>query len=635
LVKNGLGDSDLTFDPLKAKLKKAQCMERNMNSISKLSVIMLIVFFLFLNFGCSDEDDGSISVATTIDDTTTDTTSDVTPDATSDATTDTEDPSPVQATALSFEDFDFDEDQISGSLQITSATDETYVDEYRLYWGSSATSKLTMITSYTADGSNPNPSHSFAADTAVPENATHLLVYSVYTDSATSTVFESSPTSLDIPDACIVLVKDIRDGTFASLPDAFTPMDGVLYFTAADSSGNTELWKSDGTAIGTVMVKDINTSGNSNPKSLTAVNGTLYFGAVDNAGNQELWKSDGTIAGTVKVTNFGGGENSYYFSDITEMNGEIFFPMEMNSGTELWKSNGTVDNKTQVTWIEPMSQHAFEYSNLVIMNNKLFFNANDESNGSNKELWSSNGDASQDLVEDIDANPNVSSNPGALTVINGTLFFSADGNSVSPNRELWKSDGTPAGTVLVKDIDSNNTTSGNPNSLTAIGNSLYFTANDGVHGTELWISDGTLANTKMVSDINPAGDNSIYGMTEYKGEIYFSAKDNASNSNELWKTDGTEAGTDLVKDIYEGTVDGGSPTYLTVFSDYLYFFASNATNNRELWRTDGTESGTIPVSDFPNGNICSECRLKAAGDKLFIRGTDGSTGDELFMFYYK
>ncbi len=79
-------------------------------------------------------------------------------------------------------------------------------------------------------------------------------------------------------------------------------MNGRLYFQASDGSNGAELWKSDGTSSGTVLVKDIlpGASGG-NPGSLTNVNGTLYFRAADGSNGYELWKSDGTSAGTVLV----------------------------------------------------------------------------------------------------------------------------------------------------------------------------------------------------------------------------------------------------------------------------------------------------------------------------------------------
>ena len=70
------------------------------------------------------------------------------------------------------------------------------------------------------------------------------------------------------------------------------------------------------------------------------------------------------------------------------------------------------------------------------------------------------------------------------TAVGNTLYFTADNGT--NGRELWKSDGTASGTVLVKDINSGSN-SGSPYHLTAIGTTLYFRASDVAYGTELWM----------------------------------------------------------------------------------------------------------------------------------------------------
>ncbi len=77
---------------------------------------------------------------------------------------------------------------------------------------------------------------------------------------------------------------------------------GMVFFGATDGVAGVELWKSDGTAAGTVMVKDIYSGPfSSDVKYLTNVNGTVFFVANDGTNGAELWKSDGTAAGTVMV----------------------------------------------------------------------------------------------------------------------------------------------------------------------------------------------------------------------------------------------------------------------------------------------------------------------------------------------
>ena len=53
------------------------------------------------------------------------------------------------------------------------------------------------------------------------------------------------------------MVKDINNGSTGNYAQFFTAVGSTLYFQANDGTHGGELWKSDGTAAGTVMVKDI------------------------------------------------------------------------------------------------------------------------------------------------------------------------------------------------------------------------------------------------------------------------------------------------------------------------------------------------------------------------------------------
>jgi ELWxxDGT repeat protein len=219
------------------------------------------------------------------------------------------------------------------------------------------------------------------------------------------------------------------------------------------------------------------------------------------------------------------------------------------------------------------------------------------------------------------------SSPGYLTAVGNTLFFSATG--VSGGKELWKSDGTAAGTVLVKDIRPGLSTS-YPVSLTAVGNTLFFRADDGVNGGELWKSDGTAAGTVLVGDIRPGSSGSYPRHLTAVGSTLFFSADNGVNGRELWKSDGTAAGTVLVKDIRPGS-SNSYPGNLTAVGNTLFFTADNGVNGRELWKSDGTAAGTVLVKDIRPGSSNSyPSNLTAVGNTLFFTADNGVNGRELW-----
>jgi ELWxxDGT repeat protein len=402
-------------------------------------------------------------------------------------------------------------------------------------------------------------------------------------------------------------------------------VNGTLFFRANDGTSGNELWKSNGTDAGTVLVKDIRSgSDGSYGRYLTNVNGTLFFKAANGTNGQELWKSNGTEAGTVLVKDIRSGSFSSYPHHLTNVNGTLFFRADDGTGDELWKSDGTDTGTVRVKDINSGGGRS-NPRYLTNVNGTLFFRATNGTNG--EELWKSDGtEAGTVLVKDIGSGGS-SSYPRELTNVNGTLFFRA--YDVTNGYELWKSDGTDTGTVRVKDIRSGSYHS-NPDYLTNVNGTLFFRANDGTGGTELWKSDGTDSGTVRVKDINSGSGDSIPRLlTNVDGTLFFRAN-NGTNGEELWKSNGTEAGTVLVKDIGSGS-SSSNPRYLTNVDGTLFFRANNGTNGEELWKSNGTDAGTVLVKDIRSGSSGSNLYyLTNVNGTLFFRANNGTNGEELW-----
>ncbi|RYD60254.1 MAG: hypothetical protein EOP83_19815, partial [Verrucomicrobiaceae bacterium] len=109
-------------------------------------------------------------------------------------------------------------------------------------------------------------------------------------------------------------------------PSNLAAFQGNVWFTATDASGKKGVWRSDGTAAGTVVVKDTwhDTSPVQEPVGFSVVEGKLTFW-VDLRSAQGLWQSDGTTEGTVAVTApdyFKSGSKS----PVADFNGVAIFP---------------------------------------------------------------------------------------------------------------------------------------------------------------------------------------------------------------------------------------------------------------------------------------------------------------------
>jgi ELWxxDGT repeat protein len=425
------------------------------------------------------------------------------------------------------------------------------------------------------------------------------------------------------------LLSDVSPGGTSSGASGFTQINNRVIFAATDPHGN-ELWASDGSSTGTLLVKDINAGSlGSNPVSLTNVSGTLFFSANDGVHGTELWESDGSAAGTILVKDINPGASSSNPGQLTNVNGTLFFVANDGTiGTELWRSDGTAGGTVLVKDIFTGGSGSYPYS-LTNVNGTLFFKANNGLSGG--ELWKSDGTATGTvLVADIKSGFQ-GSYPSHLTNVNGTLFFSADNGNIG--RELWKSDGTAGGTVLVKDVDPlffMHPYSSNPRYLTNVNGTLFFIAEDG-SGTELWKSDGTTTGTNALTASGTFPSN----LTNVNGALFFQlAVPTGSTYNfELWRSDGTNSGTLPLLNIGASESSYAGPlSFYTNASGTLFFVADGGrteSKEYELWESNGTAAGSHQVADiFPGPGGSYPYALSSVGGSLLFTADDGVHGFE-------
>jgi len=454
----------------------------------------------------------------------------------------------------------------------------------------------------------------------------------------------------------VVLVQDINPGFSNS---AYPTEADVLPVAEDDSSDSFS-------SIPRPNPSGSPTPDSSFPTSLVEFNDRLYFNANNGENGSELFVSDGTDKGTQLVTDLRPGASNYGYAyssfpySLVEFQEKLYFTANVaDNGNELFLSDGTADGTQLLVDLYP-GENKYDFvnssypSNLVELNDKLYFTANNGENGN--ELYVSDGTAGgTQLLVDLYPGENKygginASYPSNLVGLNDKLYFTA--NNGENGNELYVSDGTAEGTQLLVDLYPGENNYGNNssyiNSLVEFNDQLYFSADDGKNGRELFVSDGTGSGTELLVDLYP-GENKYgningsdpSGFVEFNGKLYFTAN-NGENGYELFATDGTGSGTSLVADIHQGTSSSGysyssSPSNLVEFNDKLYFTANDGVNGNELYVSDGTAGGTQLVADIYPGsdNYGSAAgsypsNLTVFGDELFFAANNGETGTELY-----
>jgi ELWxxDGT repeat protein len=407
------------------------------------------------------------------------------------------------------------------------------------------------------------------------------------------------------------------------------PGPARLFFAADDGVHGLELWGTDGTPGGTVMIKDIHPTASSNPIGFTTLGDFTYFTANDGTHGNELWKTDGTAANTAMVMDINPGAASSSPAELTVVGSELFFTAQAGAnGRQIWKTDGTAAN-TQVVSNVPTLISA---SSLQAFHGAVYFRGRTVAHGF--ELWKAD---SSGVAEVVDLNPDAGHGlncQGGFTEYNDALYFSADNGTTGC--ELWRSDGTANETKLVMDINPGPTGT-NVFNLTVVGNILFFSANTPESGLELWRTNGTPTGTSMVKDIVPGAGS--------PGPAYFTALSTPSGNELLFSclypggsmlcaSDGTAAGTISLGQppAVPGTTKGLTTALGKVFFQAQGGHTSGTSDGAELWVTDGTNAGTVQLKDInPGGNGSFPTLFRPVGNKVVFEATTDATGNELWV----
>jgi ELWxxDGT repeat protein len=325
-------------------------------------------------------------------------------------------------------------------------------------------------------------------DLAEGQSSTRFNYLKVFKDTLFLIVYREGQNQL-----CKLIGNEVVEiSSIANNINSFVTCGNYLYFLALNQSAYT-LWVSDGTAGGTVALNEFEIC-----NQFTAVNGKLFFSASEiDQGNEELWSTDGTQLGTDMVKDIGAG----YSSEPTQLinfNNKLFFTAYTNeSGREIWQSDGTEENTFQIADINPGSQSALNKANFYNWGNILFFSANSGTNGF--ELWKTDGGESGTvLVKDIKSGSE-SSFPLPMASNENAIYFQA--YDTEHGTELWKSNGDDTGTELMADILTGMQSS-TPTNILLNSTEVFFIAETADNGRQIWKMDLDPAQTSIDKNLD-------------------------------------------------------------------------------------------------------------------------------------
>ena len=332
-------------------------------------------------------------------------------------------------------------------------------------------------------------------------------------------------------------VSNLNDPNFTALGN------GTVMFIGEDASLGRELWRTDGTAAGTVLLADLapgDASGD--PYDFTPLgDGRAVFGANRGFPSGEVWITDGTAAGTVRLATV----RAASFLSLGDGRA-LFAGDDVVRGNEPWITDGTAAGTVPLADLTPGTSGSFPRDPVLVRAGLAVFVAQ-TSGGCDYGIWSTDGTAAGTVQIGTYARtgPFVSAT-GSAPLGNGHVALAFGADPYRGSGATVFSDGTAAGTVVLDGVAL-------ARGFTPIagGRALFF-AEDAAGASGLWTTDGTAAGTVRLAAVSGS-----QLASDGQGRFLFAGYDPA-RGNEPWITDGTAAGTRLLADLVPGDVYSSS-----------------------------------------------------------------------------
>nr|BFD64968.1 hypothetical protein BdHM001_36490 [Bdellovibrio sp. HM001] len=397
-----------------------------------------------------------------------------------------------------------------------------------------------------------------------------------------------------------------------------------VFFTARDPAENVELFVTKWGPSTVELVKGGLTpgAGISTIKNLTSMgDGRALFSVSSSTYGYELWITDGTSAGTVLVKDTNPGPASGSPGKIVSIgNGKfIFTASRPDTGSEAWVTDGTENGTQLIVDLVPGGGSSGPVASLNEGHGIILANVPGVGSG----VFITDGTAQGTSLA---VNIGCSSFGAALGTEDGRAVFNC--TLPATGSELWVTDGTSAGTFMLKDI-APGTASGNVSSIHLLApGKILFTANNGTHGIEPYYSDLTQAGTVMLMDgvagSGGSAPDTKGAMVGNDGKFIF-AFTYGSNGKEPVVSDGTPGGTKLLVDLAPGN-GSSAPSQFTRLSDGRVMFTAGTV----AWVTSGQQGDPQLLLPAPFDIVKSHTGFMVYdGTKVLMVGDDkyGTAGD--------